>query len=103
MVARSMDTTKFSCHKTANTTSKLISSLVVMTDSVAEITDLATQIATSAEEQSTVAEEIKRNMTASQGMAQTLNSNGEASVKRTYQLTEPNQKLVAIVEQFRLS
>jgi len=101
-VVTSMERTKFRCLQTADTTTRVMSSLDVMTVSVAEITDLAAQIATSAEEQSSVTEEVNRNMTAMQGMIRTLNSNGEATVNSTYQLTNSNNKLVNIVGKFKL-
>lgn len=101
-VVSSMESTKVSCQQTAETTSHVMSSLDIMTASVVEINDLAAQIATSAEEQSSVAEEINRNMATIQDMVQTLNTNGEATVNSTHQLTDTNQKLVNIVNRFKL-
>jgi len=101
-VVSSMDSTKQSCQQTAETTSQVMNSLDLMTDSVVEINDLAAQIATSAEEQSSVTEEINRNMVAIQGMIETLNTNGNESVNSTHQLTNSNQQLVGIVSKFKL-
>lgn len=101
-VVSSMNSTKQSCQQTAETTSLVMNSLDIMTGSVAEINDLAAQIATSAEEQSSVTEEINRNMTAIQGMIETLNSNGNQTARSTHQLTDSNQQLVKIVKRFKL-
>lgn len=101
-VVNSMESTKTSCEQTAETTSHVMNSLDLMTDSVIEINDLAAQIATSAEEQSSVTEEINRNMTAIQDMIQTLNANGSDTANSTHQLTGTNAQLVSIVDKFKL-
>ncbi|NOI67934.1 methyl-accepting chemotaxis protein [Vibrio sp. 99-8-1] len=101
-VVNSMESTKTSCEQTAETTSHVMNSLDLMTDSVIEINDLAAQIATSAEEQSSVTEEINRNMTAIQDMIQTLNANGSDTANSTHQLTGTNAQLVGIVDKFKL-
>ncbi|WP_413284630.1 methyl-accepting chemotaxis protein [Vibrio sp. MA40-2] len=101
-VVTSMNSTKQSCQQTAETTSKVMTSLDLMTESVIEINDLAAQIATSAEEQSSVTEEINRNMIAIQGMIETLNANGADTKTSTDQLDNSNQQLVKIVDQFKL-
>ncbi|MDG3084954.1 methyl-accepting chemotaxis protein [Vibrio hannami] len=97
-----MDTTKNSCQQTVEITSQVMDSLDTVNTAVLEINDLTAQIATSAEEQSSVAEEINRNMNAIQGMIETLNSNGRASVESTLQLTDTNQQLVNIVGKFKI-
>ncbi len=102
-VVTSMESTKTSCQQTAETTSHVMNSLDLMSDSVVEINDLAAQIATSAEEQSSVTEEINRNMTAIQGMIETLNTNGNETARSTHQLTGTNGQLVGIVDKFKLS
>ena len=98
----SMDSTKQSCLSTATTTSKVSSSLDLVTEAVLNINDLVGQIATSAEEQSSVSEEINRNMTAIQGMVDTLSVNGKETVNSTHHLTESNLQLVAIINKFKL-
>ena len=98
----SMDSTKQSCLSTATTTSKVSSSLDLVTEAVLDINDLVGQIATSAEEQSSVSEEINRNMTAIQGMVDTLSINGKETVNSTHHLTESNLQLVAIINKFKL-
>ncbi|MDB1123687.1 methyl-accepting chemotaxis protein [Vibrio algarum] len=102
-VVSSMQSTKESCQQTAETTSQVMNSLDLMTDSVVEINDVTAQIATSAEEQSSVTEEINRNMVAIQQMIETLNSNGNETVSSTHQLNSSNQQLVSIVSKFKLS
>ena len=98
----SMDSTKQSCLSTATTTSKVSSSLDLVTEAVLDINDLVGQIATSAEEQSSVSEEINRNMTAIEGMVDTLSINGKETVNSTHHLTESNLQLVAIINKFKL-
>lgn len=98
-----MDVTKNSCEQTAETTSHVMNSLDIMSESVIDINDLTAQIATSAEEQSSVTEEINRNMTAIQEMIQTLAHNGDETANSTHQLTDSNQELVSIVGKFKLS
>lgn len=97
-----MDVTKNSCEQTVETTSHVMNSLDTVTSSVMEINDLAAQIATSAEEQSSVAEEINRNMSAIQGMIETLGDNGQSTVESTHQLTGTNDQLVSIVGKFKI-
>ncbi|WCE28638.1 methyl-accepting chemotaxis protein [Vibrio sp. SCSIO 43137] len=101
-VVNSMESTKLSCEQTAETTSQVMTSLDLMTESVVEINDLTAQIATSAEEQSSVTEEINRNMNAIQQMIYTLNSNGNETANSTHQLTDTNGQLVNIVGRFRV-
>lgn len=101
-VVASMQSTKDSCQQTAETTSQVMNSLDLMTDSVVEINDVTAQIATSAEEQSSVTEEINRNMVAIQQMVDTLNNNGNETVNSTHQLNSSNQHLVDIVSKFKL-
>ncbi len=98
-----MDSTKHSCEQTAETTSHVMNSLDIMSESVIDINDLTAQIATSAEEQSSVTEEINRNMTAIQEMIQTLALNGDEAANSTHELTGSNQELVNIVGKFKLS
>jgi len=101
-VVTSMTSTQISCQKTATTTSTVMDSLHIMTDSVNEISDLSAQIATSAKQQSAVTEEMNRNMSAIQGVIGKLNTNGDETLSSTNQLTRTNQQLVAIVKKFKL-
>ncbi len=102
VVSQSMESTKTICQHTAETTSRVMSSLDLMAKSMVETNDLAAQIATAAEEQSTVTEEINRNMAAIQEMIRTLSDNGEDTVSSAHRLTKLNTELVQIVGQFRL-
>ncbi|EGU38239.1 methyl-accepting chemotaxis protein, partial [Vibrio ichthyoenteri ATCC 700023] len=101
-VVNAMKTTQSSCQQTSETTARVMNSLDAMTDSIVEINDLTTQIAASAEQQSVVAEEINRNMTSIQEMVNHINHNGQQTVNSTFQLTDTNTQLGAVVDRFKL-
>lgn len=101
-VVSSIETTKSSCHKTAATAAQVMSSLNSMTDAVSNVADHIVQIAAAAEEQSSVTAEINKNVSAIQNVVQTLNQNGESTVTSTHHLTETNNMLMGIVNQFKL-
>lgn len=98
----SMDGTKNTCLKTANTTEKVAQDLDEIGNSVNQINDLNTQIATAAEEQSSVSSEITRNMSAICDMAGELAINGESTCRETVNLATANHQLELIVSQFKL-
>ncbi|MCL1059698.1 methyl-accepting chemotaxis protein [Shewanella gelidimarina] len=98
----SMDATKNTCIKTAETTEIVASDLDAIGDSVNQINDLNTQIATAAEEQSSVSSEITRNMSAICEMASELAMNGETTSNETVNLATANHQLELIVSQFKL-
>lgn len=98
----SMDATKNTCIKTAETTEVVASDLDAIGDSVNQINDLNTQIATAAEEQSSVSSEITRNMSAISEMASELAINGETTSNETVNLATANHQLELIVSQFKL-
>ncbi|ABZ78556.1 methyl-accepting chemotaxis sensory transducer [Shewanella halifaxensis HAW-EB4] len=98
----SMDETKNTCIKTADTTKKVASDLDAIGASVNQINDLNTQIATAAEEQSSVSSEITRNMSAISEMANELALNGENTSRETVNLATANHQLELIVSQFKL-
>ena len=98
----SMDATKNTCIKTAETTEVVAADLDAIGDSVNQINDLNTQIATAAEEQSSVSSEITRNMSAISEMASELAINGETSSNETVNLATANHQLELIVSQFKL-
>ena len=98
----SMDATKNTCVKTAETTEVVASDLDAIGDSVNQINDLNTQIATAAEEQSSVSSEITRNMSAISEMASELAINGETTSNETVNLATANHQLELIVSQFKL-
>ncbi|ABS08680.1 methyl-accepting chemotaxis sensory transducer [Shewanella baltica OS185] len=99
----SMDITKNTCLKTADTTKKVASDLDTIGSSVDRINDLNAQIATAAEEQSSVSNEITRNMSAICEMANELSVNGESTANETLNLAAANQQLTLIVNQFKLT
>ncbi|WP_180961227.1 methyl-accepting chemotaxis protein [Shewanella sp. GutDb-MelDb] len=98
----SMDATKNTCIKTAETTEIVASDLDAIGDSVNQINDLNTQIATAAEEQSSVSSEVTRNMSAICEMASELAMNGETTSNETVNLATANHQLELIVSQFKL-
>ncbi len=101
-VVNSMQVTKSSCLKTAETTSQVMTSLDSMTNTVAKVADHITQIAATAEEQNSATAEINKNMAAIQDVVLTLNTNGEQTSLSTHHLSETNRNLVDIVSKFKL-
>jgi methyl-accepting chemotaxis protein len=102
-VVNAMETTKSMCQQTSENTARVMGSLDLMTDSIAEINDLTTEIAASAGQQSSVTEEINSNMTAIQGMISNINHNGEETVSSTHQLTTTNTRLRDVVGRFKIN
>lgn len=98
----SMDGTRTTCLKTAETTEKVARDLDAIGDSVNQVNDLNTQIATAAEEQSSVSSEITRNMSAICEMANELAMNGQTTSNETVNLATANQQLELVVNQFKL-
>ena len=97
-----METTKSSCQRTADNTSRVTGSLDNVTEFIVEINDLSTQIATASEEQSSVSEEVNRNMSNIHSMVQELTKNGQASLDSTRNLSSANSQLESLVNQFKL-
>lgn len=97
-----MDSTKQTCLKVAESTEVVATDLDSIGESVTQINELNLQIATAAEEQSCVSDEIARNMTAISDMANELVINGQNSLEQTIELTSANDNLKVLVEQFKL-
>lgn len=97
-----MNSTKQTCLKVADSTYIVASDLDSIGDSVTQINELNLQIATAAEEQSCVSGEIARNMTAISDMANELVINGKNSLEQTIELTSANDNLKILVAQFKL-
>ena len=99
---QAMDQTKASCQATADTTSRVNVGLDDMASAVSRIHDLSAQIATAAEEQSSVTEEINQNMVAIRRMVDELVSGGQQADKSTEALLESNNRLVQLVNRFKV-
>ncbi|WP_282340840.1 methyl-accepting chemotaxis protein [Pseudomonas sp. PS02288] len=97
-----MEKTKSSCQATADNTARVTQGLDEMVTSVVHITDLSTQIATAAEEQSAVSEEINRNMVAVRELVEELVGSGVSVDRSTEGLMSSNQRLIALVQRFRV-
>jgi methyl-accepting chemotaxis protein len=100
---QAMDQTKASCQATADTTSRVNVGLDDMASAVGRIHDLSAQIATAAEEQSAVTEEINQNMVAIRRMVDELVSGGLQADKSTGALLESNNRLVQLVNRFKVN
>ncbi len=99
---QAMDQTKASCQATADTTSRVNVGLDDMASAVSRIHELSAQIATAAEEQSSVTEEINQNMVAIRRMVDELVSGGRQADKSTEALLESNNRLVQLVNRFKV-
>ncbi|OEC32803.1 methyl-accepting chemotaxis protein [Pseudomonas cuatrocienegasensis] len=98
-----MNKTKQSCMATADNTAKVNIGLDGMADSIVRINDLSTQIATAAEEQSVVADEVNQNMVAVRNIVQELVAGGAESERITAELASSNEKLLDVVQRFKVS
>jgi methyl-accepting chemotaxis protein len=97
-----MDLTKSTCLKVAESTEVVATDLDSITGSVMQMNELNLQIATAAEEQSCVSDEVARNMTAISDMANELATNGQNSLEQTIELANANENLKGLVAQFKL-
>ena len=94
--------TKASCESTADRTSRVNEGLDGMASSVLRIHDLSAHIATAAEEQSAVTEEINQNMVAIRHMVSDLVNSGQQADKSTEALLASNERLVILVNRFKV-
>ena len=94
--------TKASCESTADRTSRVNDGLDGMASSVLRIHDLSAHIATAAEEQSAVTEEINQNMVAIRHMVSDLLNSGQQADKSTEALLASNERLVILVNRFKV-
>jgi methyl-accepting chemotaxis protein len=94
--------TKASCESTADRTSRVNEGLDGMASSVLRIHDLSAHIATAAEEQSAVTEEINQNMVAIRHMVSDLVNSGQQTDKSTEALLASNERLVILVNRFKV-
>lgn len=103
VVVSSMDSTKKSCSKTVDTTSRVMTSLENMTSSITKINDLTTEIAFSAKEQSVVTEDVNINMIEIHEMIRQLSGNAVDTVDSTQRLIQANVQLNDVVGGFKLN
>ena len=73
-----------------------------LASAVGRIHDLSAQIATAAEQQSAVTEEINQNMVAIRRMVDELVNSGQQADKSTEALLESNNRLVQLVNRFKV-
>ncbi|WP_371132384.1 methyl-accepting chemotaxis protein [Pseudomonas sp.] len=99
---QAMEQTRASCQATADTTSRVNVGLDDMASAVSRIHDLSAQIATAAEQQSAVTEEINQNMVAIRHMVDELVNSGQQADKSTEALLESNNRLVQLVNRFKV-
>lgn len=101
-VADSMNVTKTTCNKTAESTELVGQRIDGLTNHITEINDLSTQIATAAEEQSSVTQEVSRNMSSINDMVSQLNANGQETAQQTESVSVINSEIAQIVSNFKL-
>ena len=101
-VVSAMGETKVRCQKTSETTDNVNRGLDVMVNSIAHVNDLGLEIATAAEQQNSVTEEVSKNMTTIQDMVSELTSNSGKTMTAAENLSANNEKLVQLVQQFKL-
>ncbi|MDC6383282.1 methyl-accepting chemotaxis protein [Pseudomonas graminis] len=97
-----MEKTKVSCQSTADRTSRVNEGLDGMAGSVLRIHDLSAHIATAAEEQSAVTEEINQNMIAIRHMVGELVGCGQQTDTSVDALMASNERLVAMIDRFKV-
>jgi methyl-accepting chemotaxis protein len=101
-MVNAMNQTRQHCDTTAADSEQVATSLDNMTQYVSEINMLNTQIATAAQEQSSVTQELNRNMVAINEIVAELDENGRQALDSVDDVASMHQKLVGIVEQFKL-
>ncbi len=101
-VVDAMDHTKNRCQDTAEGSKEVAHSLDKTNSFVDEINDLSSQIATAAEEQSSVTMELSRNMTSIRDIVNELDGNAKETLTETQAIAEVNDKLMAIVNRFKV-
>lgn len=101
-VANSMDATRDTCNKTAESTELVGQRINGLSNHISEINDLSTQIATAAEEQSSVTQEVSRNMASINDMVSQLNANGQETSQQTESIAVINTQITQIVNKFKL-
>ncbi|MEZ9340025.1 methyl-accepting chemotaxis protein [Vibrio splendidus] len=101
-VTSSMDATKDTCNKAAESTELVGQRINGLSNHIAEINDLSTQIATAAEEQSSVTQEVSRNMASINDMVSQLNANGQETAQQTESIADTNAQITQIVNKFKL-
>ena len=97
-----MEKTRDSCQATADKTTRVNSGLDQMADSTNRIHDLSAQIAAAAEEQSAVSGEINQNMVAVRDMVDELVESGVTVGRSTDALSASNDRLIGMVNRFKL-
>jgi len=97
-----MESTQKTSQDTFDGTEEVSVTLNELTQQVDSIKDLSIQIATAAEEQSSVTGEVSKNMSALNDIVAKLNNNGDQVVEQANDITLINEKLVSIVNQFKL-
>ncbi|MEZ8791033.1 methyl-accepting chemotaxis protein [Vibrio splendidus] len=101
-VTSSMDATKDTCNKTAESTELVGQRINGLSNHISGINDLSTQIATAAEEQSSVTQEVSRNMASINNMVSQLNANGQETAQQTESIADTNAQITQIVNKFKL-
>lgn len=77
--------------------------LKVIVEATTQISDLNVQIASAAEQQSLTAEEMSRNVSAIQNVAEQTSASSEESATASSELSSEAQQLQTLVSQFRIS
>jgi methyl-accepting chemotaxis protein len=98
----SMETSKFMCQQSTESSESVAGSLSSMADFVDEINNISTQIATASEEQSSVTQELSKNMSTINDMVVQLDSNGKDVLAEADKIAEVNSQLTEIVNSFKL-
>ena len=97
-----MDTSKAQSVATVERAAEASGSLTVITGSVSTITEMNTQIASAAEEQTAVADEISKNVQQVADIAEHSASNADALSDTTKEMSALEQRLLRIVNQFKV-
>lgn len=97
-----METSRNQGESTVARAGQASESLSVITGSVSTITEMNTQIASAAEEQTAVADEISQNVQQVADIAEHASSNAEDLSQTTGEMSALEQRLMAIVSQFKV-
>ncbi|MCE0494640.1 methyl-accepting chemotaxis protein [Vibrio salinus] len=101
-VVQQMENTQKTSQETFESTEEVNVILYELTDKISNVKDLSIQIATAAEEQSSVTEEINQNMSAINDIVTKLSANGNLVSEQAHDISQMNEKLVSVVNQFKL-
>ena len=101
-VTNSMISTKDTCQKTFEGSTIAENKINSLSEQINHINDLSVQIATASEEQDNVTQEISKNMNSISNMVSNLNENDYKTSKQAKDIYKLNNKIVKLINNFRL-